>query len=793
LVMLMNETNNIQEVQPAAQASAASACGPRNWRAAQRPQYTGMSPRAYVRFLVLLVALLPMSLRAQSAFKGLALPATVNTAYDELVPRLSPDDQTLYFVRFQHPENVGGRGGGQDIWYSTRTPEGWAAARNAGAVLNNTHHNFVGAVVDQGNALLLGNTYGASITETTPGIALSRRNAGQWSAPTTVLSDKSFPKDSKFIDFYATPDGSVLLVSLLTDGTGHEDLAVCFDQGNGHYTPPQPLGDIINTEAGYETAPFLSADTKTLFFCSNGLGGQGDADIFMSTRLDDSWSNWSEPVNLGPQVNTAGFDGHFIIDSRWDKAYFVSGPSPTALGDIYEIPVADIPALKRQQADTLRIYTQAGTPYDLDLESYGINPANARFVSLKPIDGPGLITPGNDKDAFVYRPAGVFEGREHIALTLCDPPQSDNCRQVIVEANVGKPAVPMVQQIALRTPKNQMLDVNADIAELSMAETRRNYKLQGSKGELMTPAGINPAFIFRPERDFVGMDSVRLYGGCPNGETSNCLKAIVKIEVYDIPAVVVVVDTPKVVIPVVVVDTPKVVIPVVVVDTPKVVAPVVVIDTPKLKNVTISGIVTDEKTGRPLGAEVVFYDQNVVVGSTMSDSKTGAYKMTLPSVLAYRVNAKLDPYYFPYSDMVSTAGRAALKGEVQKDIALTPVPLEAGQTFVLKNIYFDLDKTILKPESKDELTRLHELLSNYPSMEIQVNGHTDSQASDAYNQQLSEGRAAAVVNYLKYKGVMGYRMRSAGFGEKVPVATNETEAGRALNRRVEFTILKIDN
>ena len=122
---------------------------------------------------------------------------------------------------------------------------------------------------------------------------------------------------------------------------------------------------------------------------------------------------------------------------------------------------------------------------------------------------------------------------------------------------------------------------------------------------------------------------------------------------------------------------------------------------------------------------------------------------------------------------------------------MTPIPMEAGQTFVLKNIYFDLDKSILKPESKEELTRLHELLSNYPNMEIQVNGHTDNQASDEYNQKLSESRAGAVVNYLKYKGVMGYRMSSQGFGEKVPVSTNETVEGRALNRRVEFTIIKM--
>jgi outer membrane protein OmpA-like peptidoglycan-associated protein len=748
------------------------------------------------------ISQLQLVVSAQSPFKGRALPATVNTAYDELVPRLSPDDQTLYFVRFQHPENVGGRGGGQDIWYSNRAAEGgWSPAQNAGATLNNVHHNFVGAVIEQGKGLLLGNTYGVAPQAATPGISMTRLSAGAWSAPTTVLGDKSFPKDSKFIDFYATPDGSVLIVSMIAAGTGNEDLAVCFAQGNGHYSPPQPLGDIINTEKGYETGPFLSADTKTLFFTSNGLGGQGNADIFVATRLDDSWSNWSEPVNLGPEVNTAGFDGHFIMDSRGEKGYFVSGPTAIALGDIYEIPIQEIPALRVAEAETLRVFTMSGVPQPLELEPYGINARNAKLLSLRPIDGPGLITPDAAAGKFTYRPSGVFQGIEHIEMTLCDPPQSDDCRKVIVEAHVGTPEQPVVQQLTLRTPKNTQLPVKVDIAGLNIAESRRMYRQQpGPKGEIAVPAGLEPSFLYRPAADFVGMDSLRLYGPCPNGETSNCLKAIVKIEVYEVPAVIAVIDTPKVVEVIAVIDTPKVVEVIAVIDTPKVVKVIAVIDTPKvvevipviepLKEVVISGKVTDEKTGKPLDAEINFYDQGKVVGTVKSTPLTGAYSITLAAGIDYQLEAK-HPYYFPLSDVVHTGGKAAVKGQIIKDLAMTPIPMEAGQTFVLRNIYFDLDKSILKPESKEELTRLYDLLRNYPTMEIQVNGHTDSQASDDYNQQLSESRAAAVVNYLKYKGVMGYRISSKGYGEKVPVATNETEAGRALNRSVEFTILKM--
>jgi outer membrane protein OmpA-like peptidoglycan-associated protein len=779
-----------------------------------------------LRVWTLLVSLSLPFLGFGQAFKGKALPATINTAYDELVPRLSPDDQTLYFVRYQHPENVGGRAGGQDIWISQSDGQGnWSKAINAGPVLNNQFHNFVGAVVDDGQTLLLGNTYNSDPNVVSPGIARSKRSAASWLQPETVLSGSTLTGNSRYLDFYATADGQILILSLQNLITGKEDLAVCFAQGNGFYSPPQPLGDIINTEKGFETGPFLAADTKTLFFTSDGHGGQGNADIFVSTRLDDSWSNWTEPVNLGPEVNTTGFDGHFIMDSKGKMGYFVSGPSPTALGDIYQIPIAEIAVLKRESVvDTLRIVAKAGQPQELDLGAYGFNASNMRFVSTRALDGPGMIIPEENGPKMTYRPAGVYQGTEHIVVEVCDPPQSDNCRKLVVEARVGDDFMPVVETFSYRIPKNSELAVDLDLKNYSIAETRRNYNLQSySTGELNFPASVSPILNYTAGKDFVGRDSIKIYGICPNGETSNCLRAIILVDVFDMPSNVAVVDTPKVVVAVVdtpkvvvaVVDTPKVVVAVVdtpkvivtVVDTPKVVVAVVdtpkvvvaVVDTPKVvvavdlpitKEIIVSGLVTDLNTHQPIGAEINAFDNGKLIATVASNPLDGSYRMTLPSGRIYQIEAK-QPYYFDLTDELNLMGKVNVKGQVQKNLEMTPIPMVAGQTFVLKNIYFDLDKSTLKPESKEELSRLYELLRNYPTMEIQVNGHTDSQASDDYNQALSESRAAAVVNYLKYKGVMGYRISSKGFGEKVPVATNETEDGRALNRRVEFTILKM--
>jgi outer membrane protein OmpA-like peptidoglycan-associated protein len=114
-----------------------------------------------------------------------------------------------------------------------------------------------------------------------------------------------------------------------------------------------------------------------------------------------------------------------------------------------------------------------------------------------------------------------------------------------------------------------------------------------------------------------------------------------------------------------------------------------------------------------------------------------------------------------------------------------------GSTFVLKEIFFEFDKSTLLQQSFFELMKLMALLDNYPNMCIQISGHTDAKGSDAYNQRLSENRAKAVVDYLVSKGVDGKRLQYKGYGKSMPLETNDTEEGRAKNRRVEFKIISM--
>ena len=122
-----------------------------------------------------------------------------------------------------------------------------------------------------------------------------------------------------------------------------------------------------------------------------------------------------------------------------------------------------------------------------------------------------------------------------------------------------------------------------------------------------------------------------------------------------------------------------------------------------------------------------------------------------------------------------------------KDIVLQKA--DVGTVVVLKNIFFDFDKSDLQPASFVELDLLVEYL-NHNKVNIEIGGHTDNQGADEYNDRLSEDRARAVYDYLIAHGVAADRLSYRGYGKRNPIADNNTEAGRAANRRTEFKIVQ---
>jgi OmpA-OmpF porin, OOP family len=489
------------------------------------------------------------------------LDENVNSDAKELNPILSPDGKTLYFSRRNHPENIGGAADKEDIWFSELDETGnWQKAKNMGAQFNNAGPNFVSAVnaaTPDGKSvvMVLGNQYGDD-GKMMAGVSISDNINGKWSKPKALVIKNDYNYNDR-ANYFMINNRQVLLMSIeREDSRGSRDLYVSFQKPDSTWSEPANLGDDINT-ASEESAPFMASDNETLYFASSGFSGFGGADLYVSKRLDDTWQNWTEPQNLGPDVNSKLDDLFFNIPTNSEYAYYSRGIS----------------------------------------------------------------------------------------------------------------------------------EENSD--------------------------------IFR-----------------------------VKLPIYRPPVAMVI----------------------------------------------VKGKLLDAKTGLPLGAKIIYESlpDGKQLGSVDSDPVTGEYQFKIPAGKQYSVRAEAKDHI---SETQTIDLRKILDdGKVEiKNITLRPievVKIDSLSTITLNTILFAFDKSTLLPESYSELTRISDLMKKYPQMTVEIAGHTDATGDETYNLTLSKMRAESVAKYITSKGIDANRIAIAFFGENKPKESNDTQPGRARNRRVEFKIIK---
>ncbi len=270
------------------------------------------------------------------------LGKSINSQVREVAPIITPDGKTLFFTREKHEQNIG-KLKKQDVWMSRIMPDGtWGEAENIKEPINTDEHNAVSTISADGKTIYLVNIYMPDGTYRA-GLSKSKRNRTGW----------EFPKEEKITDYYNSnsytefslaPNGKVLVMACQRKDTkGNKDLYVSFLKPDGVWSKPLNMGTNINT-AENESTPFVAADSKTIYFSTAGFPGYGDNDIFVSRRLDSTWTNWSEPENIGDLINTSKWDGYFTIPASGEYAYLSSEERSIGAEDIFRIKL--FPSIK---------------------------------------------------------------------------------------------------------------------------------------------------------------------------------------------------------------------------------------------------------------------------------------------------------------------------------------------------------------------------------------------------------------------------------------------------------------
>lgn len=316
----------------------------------------------------------------------------VNTTYSEVRPTISADGNLLYFVVEGHPKNTYSKlsNKAQDIWYSEKGADGkWGPAKQAPPVLNNQKSNAVFWVSPEGNRMLLRGAYNNG-KYAGRGFSMTEKTDTGWSAP-QMLKIKNYEKMS--MDAYSgatmANDGKTLLLYFSEEKNSFSnDIYISTLTGNNDWTEPKKLDEPISTELYNEITPFLAADGLTLYFSSDRPGGKGDHDIWMVKRMDDSWTRWTDPVNVS-SVNTKKWDAYFTIDATGERAYIATGENSFGGTDIASVPLDE----KDRPRATVLVYgnvynAKTAQPMGADLY-YDIIPGekNAGNALSNPTDG----------------------------------------------------------------------------------------------------------------------------------------------------------------------------------------------------------------------------------------------------------------------------------------------------------------------------------------------------------------------------------------------------------------------
>jgi OOP family OmpA-OmpF porin len=438
-----------------------------------------------------------------------------------------------------------------------------------------------------------------------------------------------------------------------------EDLVISYKNEKGRWTKPVSISKKINSDLNEGTST-ISADGRKLIFTSCiGREGFGSCDLYESNKIGEEWT---EPVNLGPAVNSSEWESQPSLSADGRTIYFVSDRrGGVGRRDLWVSTLND----KGEWNKARNVGKPINTVYDEISPFIHVNNRTLYFAS-------NGITGFGGYDIFYS--------------------EKDSAENWKAPVNIGAPINNHEDQFSL----------------FITADGKKGYYSH----EETTPSGSTTSKIY-------------------------------EIEIPEENQV-------------------------------------------KYKSNYVKGIVRDRQTKQPLSAnvELINIDTDERESLVKSDSVTGKYLIVLTQGAEYALYVNKRGYLFRsqnfnYSEVKDFE-------PIIQDVELEKVKI--GSIAILNNIFFDVDKFELKEKSKTELLRIVNFLNENPGVKIEISGHTDNTGSAPYNKQLSEKRARSVFDYLIKNNIDAHRLVSKGYGSESPIAPNDTEEHRQLNRRIEFKI-----
>jgi outer membrane protein OmpA-like peptidoglycan-associated protein len=257
----------------------------------------------------------------------------INTTRTEMMPAISPDGRVMYFTRGNRVRGYVSNG---DIYMATLQENGqWGEVKKVDALSNERHNGVVGFFPGGNSLLLFGDYSGGNAF-----FSITKKTTTGWTKPIPVKFRT--PKLTQNIWSGAIgSDGKTILIELNTTGYLDEsDLFVTFMDANGNWSEVRNLGEVINIPGSWDGTPYLAPDMKTLYFNSS-RNNTGGTEIFMAKRLDDTWTNWSDPVKIEVSMYEDAVIQYYLVPGDGTHAYFVSGTKTFGEGDILRMKLKE--------------------------------------------------------------------------------------------------------------------------------------------------------------------------------------------------------------------------------------------------------------------------------------------------------------------------------------------------------------------------------------------------------------------------------------------------------------------